>query len=176
MSQRSKQISQAIEKSRRAKKRAGKASRSEDASDRPSSIGRVTLSSDHGSVTLIPVREPDWPICIIGLELLEKAVKAARKALVAVALDPELVARREAECSAILEGMRSDSPAIKLGLNVDWLPTLRAGLSLEFDQTSKLAENQEQLRLDPDETQVRIRQLDRLMSELDVAGMAGSGA
>lgn len=161
MSQRSKQISQAIERQKRAKAAKQKHS---------------ALSSEGVSVTLIPVQSADWPICIIGLELLEKAIKAARKALTAVALDPELVARREAECSAILEGMRSDSPAIKLGLNVDWLPTLRAGLSLEFDQTSKLAENQEQLRLDPDETQVRIRQLDRLMSELDVAAMAGSGA
>jgi hypothetical protein len=137
-----------------------------------SSISTVTLSTDGSSVTLIPVAEKDWPLCIIGLELLEKAVKAARKALVAVALDPELVARRESECSTILKGMREDSPALKLGINVDWVTTLRAGLALEFDQTSKLAEHQTELRLDPDETQARIRQLDRLMSDLDVAAMA----
>lgn len=136
----------------------------------------VTLSTENSSTTLIPLAESDWPVCVIALELLEKAIKAARKALVAVALDPELVARREAECSTLLEGIKSNSPALKLGVNVDWLTTLKAGLALEFDQTRKLADTQEELRLDPEETENRIKQLERLLSELDVAAMAGSGA
>ena len=143
--------------------------------DGPLTHSSVTISANGSSTTLIPLAARDWPISIIALELLEKAIKAARKALAAVALDPDLVARRDAECSALLEGLRSESPALKLGVNVDWLPTLKAGLSLEFDQTRKLADTQEELRLDPEETENRIKQLERLLAELDVAGMAGSG-
>jgi len=156
--------------------KSGKDAATGERDERPSSIGSVTLSTDNSSVTLIPLPPRDWPVCIIALELLERAIKSARKALVAVALDPDLVARRDAECSALLEGLKSDSPAIKLGVNVDWLPTLKAGLALEFDQTKKLAESQENLRLDPEETENRIKQLERLLTDLDVAGMAGASA
>lgn len=164
-------IGKAIARAQRTGKGRGKPE--ENRAAERSSISTVTLHADGRSVKLTPLAERDWPISIIGLELLEKAVKSFRKAATAVALDPELVARREAECSALLEGLKADSPALKLGINVEWITTLRAGLALEFDQTRKLAETQGELRLDPEETEDRIRQLDRLMSDLDVAKMAG---
>lgn len=133
----------------------------------------VTLEAGGESVTLFHVGEADWPVCIIGLELLQAAVKRAKKALIAIALDPQLCARREAECGHLLDLFRSENPMGKLGIPLPQLDTLRAGLALEFDATEALQGSQEELRLDPEDTERRIKQLDRLMSELDVQGMQG---
>lgn len=141
-----------------------------------STVSSVTFSSDGSSVTLIPVAERDWPVCVIGLELLQESVKKATKASVAIACDTTSIRARGAECSALLERFKEGGPIIKLGIPVEAVLTLRVGLSLEFEQTKKLAEEQGELRLDTEETETRIKQLDRLMSELDVAAMAGSGA
>jgi hypothetical protein len=131
----------------------------------------VRIEGDGVSVELFHVEERDFPICVIGLELLTGEIKKARKVLRSVGLDPNLVANREAECATLLERFRTHDPIGKLGAPLAWADTLRAGLALEFGRATKLAEDQAELQLDPDDTMARAKQIDRLLSALDVAKM-----
>lgn len=61
-----------------------------------------------------------------------------------------------------------DRAVAKLGIPVHLVPSLRVGLSLEYDQTTALLEDQNDLVLETTDTTRRMNQLDALMSALDV--------
>jgi hypothetical protein len=175
MTAKSAAVGRAIAKAKRAKKAKAASPLTSHRDETPNGRNRstVTISAGTSSVTLVCLEPRDWPVCIIGLELLRGAIAKTRKALVAIALDPNLVARREAECNTLLDRLKDGVVGLELSFNVEWIPTLKAGVSLEFDQTKKLADEQEELRLDPEETETRIKQLERLLGDLDVMAMGG---
>lgn len=133
----------------------------------------LTLESAGRSVTLVPIQVRDRPLCVVGLDLLANAIKKAKKAIKAIGLDEDLVSERETDCAALYTLFTSKDAGIQaqlnLGIPAKYVPTLRAGLALEYDQCKALEETQGELRLDPEETSDRLNQVDALIAELDVA-------
>lgn len=133
-------------------------------------MNTITISTNAtDGVTLATIDKRDLPVCYIGLTLLATEVEKAKKALAAIGLDPGITAQREAEGDAIRERL-GDKAA--LGLPLVWLPTLRVALALELDRVAKVSKAQTDLLIPTDETSTRSKQLDRLLSELEVAQMA----
>ena len=140
---------------------------------------RSSIGVEGNMTDLVFVAVPDRPVCIVGLELLEKAVKAARAALSAIGRDPDLVEPRDAECQELQARLIPENDIAKsqleLGIPARCLPSLRAGLSLEWEKATKMLKAQQELVMETDETATRIKQIDRVIAALDVAGLGGTG-
>jgi hypothetical protein len=133
----------------------------------------MTLSSGGQSVTLYQIAVPDRPLCYVGLTLLAAALKRAEKALRSVNCSSDAVTLRKDECERLQKAFTEKGPALELGIPMGLLPTLRVALAIEFDHATKVLENQQDLAMDTEETELRVKQLGRLLADLDMAQMGG---
>lgn len=131
-----------------------------------------TEGAEFGPFTVISDR--DRPLCHLALTLLRKQIKAAKEALASLRLDDAAVLLREAEADFLSQCLDGNVPS--LGLPGHLLPALRAGLAIELDRVAKLQKAQLDLLVGTDDTSDRIKQLDRLLSDLDVAQMQEAAA
>lgn len=133
----------------------------------------VTISAGGQSATLVPIRVPDRPLCSVGLSLLANSLKRAEKAMRNVGLDTGLIQVRTAECEALQRTFQEGGPLLELGIHMQLVPTLRAALAIEYDAASKVVESQTDLMMETEEADTRVKQLGRLLSELDMAKLGG---
>lgn len=142
--------------------------------------GTATVTISGGDVadpvTLVPINPGDWPVCIVALELLQGAIKRCRRAMRLIAVSDPMVDQRDGECATMLERFKTGSPFIQLGINIDWVPTLRAGIALEYEHALTLEKSQDQLQLDTGDTSSRIRQLARILDALDMAALGAKAS
>ncbi len=135
---------------------------------------RMAIGVEGGPMhELVSIAVPDRPLCTVGLALLAKACERCRKVMVALHLDTTQPAERESECQALDERLQ-DEALSGLGIPLRWVPTLKIGLSLEFQKAQEMVEAQLDLVMDPTDAETRVKQLDRLMSDLDMALMGGA--
>lgn len=90
-----------------------------------------------------------------------------------VGLDTGLIQVRTAECEALQKTFQEGGPQLELGIGIQLLPTLRAALAIEYDAASKVVESQTDLMMETEEADTRVKQLGRLLSELDMARLGG---
>lgn len=124
-------------------------------------------------VSLVDIEARDVPLCRIGLALMEAQLKAARKVLTAIGLDPGYVAEREAQTDWLKDCFKDERSA---GVPLLMLRTLRAALAIEMDRVAKVQAAQMELLINDAEASTRLKQLDRLLSDLDVAQMREAAA
>lgn len=137
-------------------------------------MNTVTLSTEHDpdGHTLVSIPDRDRKVCLIGVELLLSEVEKAKKSLKAIGLDPGVTAQREAEADAIKDHL-TDEVMAGLGFGLAWIGSPRVALALEMDRVVKVQKDQLGLDIPTDETSTRIKQIDRLLSELDVLQLGG---
>jgi len=146
-------------------------------------MNTVTLSTEHDpeGVALVSIPDRDRKVCLIGVELLLSEVEKAKKSLKAIGLDPGVTALREAEADALKNHLTDEGLFAGIGFGMAWIGSLRVALALEMDRVVKVQKDQlglsqkDQLGLSipTDETTIRIKQIDRLLSELDVLQLGG---
>lgn len=124
---------------------------------------------EQGTAQFLGLETRDGPLCLVGLNLMEAQLKAARKALTAVGLDPNYVATREAQTEDLKWYV--DGEGKGTGVPFAMLATLRAALTIEMDRVTRVQAAQTELLINDAEASRRITQLDRLLSVLDVAQM-----
>lgn len=137
----------------------------------------LTLSTEHDPEghALVSIPDRDRKVCLIGVELLLAEVEKAKKSLKAIGLDPGVTAQREAEADTIKDHL-TDELMAGLGFSMAWIGSLRVALALEMDRVVKVQKDQLGLAIPTDETTIRIKQIDRLLSELDVLQLGGEAS
>lgn len=121
----------------------------------------------------IPIAAKDHPLCRVAIKLLAKRLTRAKALLESIDVAAPGIARRDADCQTITTHF-GDDVLRDLGLPASLVSSLRVGLSLEHDMVRAIRDRKEgKLSMDTTEEEARLLQLDRLMSELDVARMGG---
>lgn len=137
---------------------------------------QVTVTSGELSVTFFDLPISERPLCDIGLQMLERALKRAERALTNVNLPTGPVLAREEERARLATAIRENSPTLALGVPVALVPTLRVAVALHYHRAKELVKEAEELTLEAEEAQKRVRQLGRLLARIDVEALGREAA
>lgn len=118
------------------------------------------------------IQAKDRDVVRLSCKLMKAEFTKASAAVGKVNIDVPAIALRREEVVALMSEVDEWKGKESLKIRPEWCGTLRTALAIQFDAVKKVEKSGEKLALgDLDAVATRIKQLDRLISALDVAGM-----
>lgn len=134
-------------------------------------MSRRVLSM-HATLGVVPIAAKDIVVCRIAVKLLGRRIKRAQKMLTSLDVPLPALAARDADCVNLTQHFQELSSQ-DTELPRSLVSSLRVGLSLEHDQVEGIRAKKEKLAVETDEEDTRLKQLNRLISALEVARLGG---
>lgn len=118
-------------------------------------------------MTPITIPASDRPVCQIGLDLLDKAIKQADKLFAVLGLPPAPIQALTAASGGLRAAFKSADVDEDVVIPDHLRLALRLGIAIEIDRVASLQNAQEDLLVPSGLTAQRLLQLDGLLALLD---------